>query len=271
VITFAVETAIMAIAPAFFSMPRESLLWTLSDAAVLTAVMAVTIWMFVVRPLRYLLDSREQLIYSLFQAQEQERSRIACDLHDEIGQQLTAIQVGLGTIEAAPDLSRAQHLAHDLRTVGATAHEEVRRLVRGLRPGVLEELGLAVAVERLCEDFQVKHGIELQLDIAAKAAEGLALPVETTLYRILQESLTNVARHAQATHVEVALTRATGLLALTVADNGLGMDAGDTQESSKQRGIGLDSIGERVQMLRGECTIGRSKQGGVLVEAVIPI
>ena len=104
-----------------------------------------------------------------FESQEQERSRIARDLHDEIGQQLTALLVGLGTVESAKDLQSAQQLAHDLRKVGATAHEEVRRLVRGLRPGVLEELGLAAAIERLCEDFEQVHGVTVRLEAPAAA------------------------------------------------------------------------------------------------------
>jgi two-component system sensor histidine kinase NreB len=271
VITFAVEAAIMVLAPAFIAVSGPSLMWALVDAAVLTVVMAPAIWIFVVRPLRYLLESREQLIHSLFHAQDQERSRIARDLHDEIGQQLTAIQIGLGSIEAAPDLARAQQLAHDLRGVGLTAHEEVRRLAAGLRPGVLEDLGLAVAIERLCEDFERMHGLDVQLDMTSECTERLGLLVETTLYRVVQESLTNVARHADATQVQVSLVRGQGILELVIADDGKGMLGSTADQSSRrQQGLGLNSIRERVQMLSGECTITASSQGGVMIKAVIP-
>jgi signal transduction histidine kinase len=271
VITFAVEAAIMVFTPAFFVIPGPPIMWALIDAAVLTIFMAPAIWLFVVRPLRYLLESREQLIHSLFQAQDQERSRIARDLHDEIGQQLTAIQIGLSAIEAAPDLARARQFAHDLRRVGLTAHEEIRRLAAGLRPGVLEELGFAIAVERLCEDFERIDGLAVQVDMSPGCTEGLGLPIETTLYRIVQESLTNVARHADAAHVRISIIRGPATLELAIADDGKGMPVQSTgQSASRQPGLGLESIGERVQMLRGECTIGSSSEGGVLIKAVIP-
>jgi signal transduction histidine kinase len=271
VITFAVEAAIMVLAPAFLAASVPSLMWALIDAAVLTVVMAPAIWIFVVRPLRYLLESREQLIHSLFHAQDQERSRIARDLHDEIGQQLTAIQIGLGSIEAAHDLARAQQLAHDLRGVGLTAHEEVRRLAAGLRPGVLEDLGLAVAIERLCEDFERMHGLDVQLDMTSECTERLGLLVETTLYRVVQESLTNVARHADATQVQVSLVRGQGILELVIADDGKGMPGSTADQSSRRpQGLGLNSMRERVQMLSGKCTITASSQGGVMIKAVIP-
>jgi signal transduction histidine kinase len=271
VITFAVEGAIMLLLPIWPSWSRTPLIQGLADASILTLVMAPVLWLLVVKPLRRLSESRGQLLHSLFERQEQERARIARDLHDEIGQQLTALLVGLGTVESAKDLQSAKQLAHDLRQVGGTAHEEVRRLAQGLRPGVLEELGLEAAIERLCEDFEQVHGVTVRLKIPAAADKKLSMPVETSLYRILQESLTNVARHAQANSVNVTLARTAEMVTLTVEDNGRGMhDTSYGMSMPGQRSLGLDSIRERALMLQGECIIRDAESGGLLVQVTLP-
>jgi two-component system sensor histidine kinase NreB len=270
-ITFSVEGAIMLLLPFVPAWSRASLIQGLVDASILTLIMAPVLWLLVVKPLRQLSESRGQLLHSLFESQEQERSRIARDLHDEIGQQITALQVGLGSVESAKDLQSAQQLAHDLRKVGATAHEEVRRLARGLRPGVLEELGLAAAIERLCEDFENIYGVTVRLEAPAAAYCENSLPLETTLYRILQESLTNVARHAQASSVAVALTRTGDVITLCVEDNGHGIrDTARGSATPGRRGQGLDSIRERALMLQGDCTIRNAEGGGSLIQVTIP-
>ncbi len=240
------------------------------DASVLTAVMAPVIWLLVVKPLTRLLESRGELLHALFRVQEQERSRIARDLHDEIGQQLTALLIGLGTLEAAQDLSSVRKIAQHLRKVGGTAHEEVRRLARGLRPGVLEDLGLVAAVERLCEDFEQAHGLAVQLETPATIGK-LTLPIEVSLYRILQESLTNVVRHAQARTVNVSLTIVDEIVRLSIVDDGCGLES-DPHESSAAvpLSLGLKSIRERAEMLHGDCVIRSADGGGTLIEVRIP-
>ncbi len=261
----------MVLLSLFPAWSRIPLLQGMLDASLLTLVMAPIIWWLVVKPLRRLSESRGHLLHSLFQSQEQERARIARDLHDEIGQQLTALLVGLGTVESAKDLQTAQQLAQDLRKVGGTAHEEVRRLARGLRPGVLEELGLFAAIERLCEDFEQVHGVNVRLKLSAAASGQLSLPVEISLYRILQESLTNVARHAHANSVNVTLIRARDMVTLTVEDDGCGMhDTSYGLSAPGQRSLGLDSIRERALMLQGECTICNAQGGGLLVHVTLP-
>lgn len=270
--TFAVEGAIMLLLPTLPTWSNFPLFQGILDASILTLVMAPVLWWFVVKPIRRLSESRGQLLHSLFESQERERARIAGDLHDEIGQQLTAILVGLGTIESAKDLPSARNLAHDLRKVGADAHDELRRIARGLRPGVLEELGLAAAMERLCEDFERVHGVAVRLEASAMAGDALTLPVETSIYRILQEALTNVAKHARASSVSVTLTRSGENVKLTVQDDGRGTDndlSGST--SSTRFCLGLDSIRERARMLGGECTIRSSAGEGLSVHVTIPV
>jgi two-component system sensor histidine kinase UhpB len=269
--TFAVEGCIMFLLQYLPHWWRTQLAQGFIDASILTLVMAPIIWWLVVKPLRRLSDSRRELLYAFLEAQELERSRIARDLHDEIGQQLTALLVGLGTLECTPDLLAARKLAHDLRQVGATAHEEVRRLARGLHPGVLEDLGLVAAVERLCEDFEQAHGVGVQLEASATIGL-LPLSLELTLYRILQESLTNVARHAQASSVKVSLDRIGKMITLSVADDGRGLQ-GDPNELSKPGNLnmGLKSIRERAEMLHGDCFIRSVDRGGTLIEVRVPL
>ena len=113
--------------------------------------------------------------------------------------------------------------------------------MRGLRPGVLEELGLVAAIERLCEDFENSYGVTVRLKAPAAADCEHSLPLETTLYRILQESLTNVARHAQANSVNVTLTRTGDMITLSVEDDGHGMHHtahGSTTPGRRWPGIG---------------------------------
>ena len=268
--TFVGEVAIMLLLANLPAWSKKPLFQALLDASILTLVMAPTIWWLVVKPLRLLSDSRAHLLHSLFQAQEQERSRIARDLHDEIGQQLTAMLVGLSTIESAGSLESAQRTAKNLRIVGANAHDEIRRLAKGLRPGVLEELGLVSAVERLCEDFQQLHGIIVRLKVPGPDFGKHSFAVETSLYRILQESLTNVARHSQANSVDITLTRHGYLIVLTIADDGCGMNVNTKESTSDEQWTrGLGSIRERAEMLHGECLIDVAPQGGVLIQVTV--
>ncbi|WP_442482403.1 sensor histidine kinase [Aeoliella sp. SH292] len=272
VLTFAAEGTIMLMLPFLPPWATTRQVQGLIDATILTLIMAPVIWWLVVKPLRHLAEYRGELLHGFLQAQEEERSRIARDLHDEIGQQLTALLVGLGTVEAAPDLPSAQRLARDLRQVGATAHQEVRRLASGLRPGVLEELGLIAAVERLCEDFEVFHGVPVRLEASATVSGSLSLPAETSLYRILQESLTNIARHAQAKSVEVKLARVGDMVELSVVDDGRGLPADTNQALARSSvGLGLKSIRERAEMLRGDCIIRSADSGGTMIQVTIPL
>ena len=269
---FAVEGAIMFAMPALPEWAQVPVVAVPLDAILLTLVTAPAVWWLAVVPIRRLFEARGELLHRLFRAQDEERARIARDLHDEIGQQLTALLVGLKTIELAPDLETAKSRARALRDVGAAAHEEVRRLARGLRPGVLEELGWEAAVTRLCEDYQRSHGTAIQLDVSPDACRGLNPEIEASLYRILQESLTNAARHADATEIKVALQRRCDSITLTVADDGRGIPPPNKAESSPGTGtIGLASIRERALMLGGDCLIQSDAGRGTTVQVSIPV
>ncbi len=145
---------------------------------------APAIWLLAVRPLRRLFEARGSLLKRLLDSQEQERVHLARDLHDGVGQNLTALLVGLRTIEEAGDLETASARARQLREIAATAHGEVRSLARGLRPVLLEELGPVAALERLCEEIERSHGAKVFIRYDPAKTRRLDPTQETALYRI---------------------------------------------------------------------------------------
>jgi signal transduction histidine kinase len=271
-LVFTIEGAIMLGLPLLPDWARRPIAMDVLDASLLTLALAPAVWILVVLPMRRLLEARGQLLHQLFHVQEQERARIARDLHDEIGQHLTALLVGLKTIESAERLELAKERADELRELTARTHKEVGRLARGLRPGVLEELRLEAAIERVCEDFQAAHHIPVQLKISSAACEGLSSEIEISLYRIVQEALTNAARHAKASAIEVSLLRHDNTIRLQVADRGQGFHPDDATDEARFAGkIGLASIRERASMLGGEFTIHSQRGGGTTLQVAVPI
>jgi len=245
---------------------------SLLDASTLTLVAAPALWYLVVRPLRRLFEARGRLLELLFDSQEQERARIARDLHDSVGQQLTALMVGLRTVAEAADIETARGRVAALRELASAAHGEVRRLAHGLRPALLEELGLASALERLCQDFERSHSVKTLLRCDTVTAARLPRASEAALYRMAQEALTNVARHAGARQVEVALEQDDGFLHLTIHDDGRGFEA-EPADVPKQRqgGFGLGSIRERTVLLDGELKVKTSPGKGTTVAIRVPV
>ncbi|MFE1954414.1 MULTISPECIES: sensor histidine kinase [Streptomyces] len=186
-------------------------------------------------------------------AQEAERRRIAQELHDEVGQSMTAILLLLGRVAGdAPQPLRAE--LHETQEITRGTLDEVRRLVRRLRPGVLDDLGLVSALTSLTQDFATHVGLRVT---RAFDTDLPALPPETelVLYRVAQESLTNAARHADAEHVTVALRRTGDGVTLTVTDDGRGMRAA-------HEGAGVRGMRERALLVGGRLDITPSPGDG---------
>jgi len=271
-VVFSAEGAIMLLLPLLPAGWHGALVESLLDASTLTLATAPAVWFLAVSPLRRLFEARGSLLRRLFESQEQERARIARDLHDGVGQDLTALLVGLRTLEDAGDLGTARARARDLRELTSAAHSEVRRLARGLRPVILEELGLVSAVERLCEDFQRTHGVEVTLLREPTPAGRLDPEAEAALYRIVQEGLANVARHAQAREVEVRLGQEGPWLTLSLRDDGQGFAAEDLEALRGREGsFGLASIRERTLMLGGACAVRARPGEGTTIEVRVPL
>ncbi|MDQ3875226.1 MAG: GAF domain-containing sensor histidine kinase [Actinomycetota bacterium] len=202
----------------------------------------------------------------IVQAQELERHRLARELHDETGQALTSILLGLKTIEEARDREAMREATQEVRERVVTTLQDVRRLAVELRPKVLDDFGLVSALERLTETFQEQTGLSVDLE-AGTAGERLPGEIETALYRIVQEALTNVVKHARATRVSVLLTRRDGSIAVVVEDDGLGFEPADAGDG----GFGLVGIRERIELLGGRLGLESSRGTGTTLVAEVPL
>lgn len=206
---------------------------------------------------------------SLLSAQDQERRRIARELHDQAGQALAATIVGLRRLQGARSLREAKGHATRLRRGLVAALVELGRVARGLHPGMLDDLGLGPALKRHASDVAEALGIPIRVRITGLARR-LPLPIETALFRIAQEALTNVARHAHASRVDIALVRSPAAARLVVRDDGRGFDPA-ARRTGKRRSLGLLGIRERAAVLAGSAAIEASPGHGTTVVVTLPV
>lgn len=216
--------------------------------------------------------SQARLIGSIVAAQEEERRRISRELHDEIGQSLAAMLVNLTSLleeTAEPHLRRR---IGDLIFEASKTIEDTRRLARGLRPALFDEADLKTAIQVLAADFARHHEIEVDLQIGSlEGAPEVPPVVAVTAYRILQEALTNVARHSEATMVAVVVERRpAGRLSLVVEDNGHGIPPTFFRTMDSSPGLGLAGIRERVDLVSGTFDI-ESVRGRTTLYATLPL
>jgi two-component system sensor histidine kinase UhpB len=209
----------------------------------------------------------------LTEVQEAERKRLAQELHDEMGQALTAISIDLGrVIDKLPaDFSESsrRRLAEALTLTDQTL-ERIRELSLDLRPSLLDDLGLAPALRWYVKRFEQRVNVEVDLQVNGLQAR-LSPLVETTLYRVVQEALTNVARHAQASRVKIQLQVSPTMIEAVVEDDGQGFDLeAVTQRGESARGAGLLGIQERVVALGGQFEIEAEPGRGVRLSVEIP-
>jgi PAS domain S-box-containing protein len=209
--------------------------------------------------------TRRLLLERALSAQEEERRRIARELHDEAGQLLTALLVGLRTLDDARKLPDAKVQGQRLREITAQAIDEVGRLARGLHPTVLDDHGLGVALSRYAAEYTKTHKIAVDLTLNGLDSNALPSEVQIALYRILQEALTNVARHSGARAVSIRFARMPKAIEVAVIDDGCGFDAKTVAVSSQR--LGIHSMRERAAMLGGTVSfIPQSKGTKILVQ-----
>lgn len=213
-----------------------------------------------------------QLVDKLITAQENERKRLASDLHDGIIQSLIAIWYRMQRITPAADES-PQHWfdeIQDLTNVLGEQIQDIRRILYDLRPIILDNYGLIPAVESYLNNLQEQTQLQVSLVVNGNN-QRLSSRIEITLFRILQEALTNVTKHAEATKVKVDLSIQEEEVALTVEDNGTGLDRNTLSPPTPQNHLGLASIQERALLLGGTCSIDSSKGEGTRILVKIPI
>ncbi len=198
--------------------------------------------------------------------QELERRRLARELHDETGQALTSILLGLRAVEEADGRDDVRTAVGDLRELVVATLQDVRRLAVQLRPKALDDFGLVPALERLVQTFAETSGIRVDLE-AQLGEERLPAEVETTLYRIVQEALTNVVKHAEASRVSILLVRREGSATAVIEDNGRGFNPATAPTDR----LGLEGMRERAELHEGRLAVETAPGAGTTLVVEVPL
>jgi signal transduction histidine kinase len=207
-----------------------------------------------------------ETVDAILEAQEGERSRIAGELHDETGAALTGFLLGLAAIDEATTLAEARGASAALRKSASTALENVARLAFALRPPALDEFGLAPALRDLSRSLEERGGPSVELEVDLPADARLPAKLEATIFRISQEALTNVVKHAHAETVRVRLTCHERSVVLAIEDDGRGF----TRKDEGDGGFGLVGMRERVASLDGSLAVESSLGAGTRISVEIP-
>ncbi len=218
-------------------------------------------------------QARQQLLQQLFTAQEEERHHIARELHDQMGQELTALVLSLKTLqESLRDQASASAQIDQIQALVRQIGEGARDLAVRLRPSALDDLGLGVALSNFTEQWSAQAKVAVDLHTSGLEAERLPLAVETTIYRLVQEALTNVLKHAHAREVSVIIERNAAEVHLIVEDDGVGFTTTPDHDSiASILSLGLLGMRERVALLGGTLTIETAPGSGVTIFTSIPL
>jgi PAS domain S-box-containing protein len=217
---------------------------------------------------RYADEAIRSLLREVLTAQEVERRRIARELHDETAQTLTSLLVGLRAIEESQDLRGALGGTSALRRLVSAALEGVKRISRGLRPSVLDDLGLQDALERLGLEVSRTNGFLVDVDATGPRLPRLPEVVETALYRVVQEALTNASKHASPKTVSVLIHRNPSEVRLVIEDDGKGFDPSRPLSEGQ---VGLVGIRERIHLIGGSVTVESSPAQGTTIWVSVPL
>jgi signal transduction histidine kinase len=211
-----------------------------------------------------------ELSARVLEAREEEKTRIARELHDELGQLLTALKMDLGWMrERLPAESELAARAAEMGGLLDRTVHSTRRISADLRPLMLDDLGLADAASWLVDDFAKRSGVSCRIEVPANAdLDNLSKAVATTVYRAIQESLTNIGRHAGAKSAWVVLGVENGAIHVEVEDDGRGIAPEDL---AKARSLGLKGMRERIAYLGGSLEIARAPRGGTRLRLRVPL
>jgi signal transduction histidine kinase len=208
------------------------------------------------------------IVHRLNDVLEGQAKRIASALHDEAAQLLASVHLALADIASRLPPDRAQEL-HSTRKLLDQIEQRLRNLAHELRPPILDDLGLVPALEFLCDGVSKRWGF--RVTVQASIDRDLPATVETTLYRITQEALTNVAKHAKATHARVSVQQAGHQIVCSIRDDGIGLDRTALAGGQRSRGLGLREIQERTAALGGYLRLGPNETRGTDLTIEIPL
>jgi signal transduction histidine kinase len=214
---------------------------------------------------------RTQLLAQVLSAQEDERKRIARELHDDTSQSLTSLMVELKAAEKAKDLGEIKPRLNELRSLAYQTLQGVHNMSAELRPNALDDLGLVAALRKYTADFSAKNDIHVDLQVGQTASRRFAPEIETAAYRIAQEALANVIRHAAAKNVSIIVDYLENRFKLIVEDDGKGFDLDKALKSSPEHRLGLFGMYERASLIGGNLTIESEPGQGTSVFLEVPI
>jgi signal transduction histidine kinase len=209
--------------------------------------------------------SRRETLRRVVDAQERERRRIARELHDDTGQALTSVLIGLRLAEDSDDLESVRSTLRDLRETVTASIRDLRSLAVELRPTALDDFGLEPALERLVDTFGRRTGLVIDLGVSGLDVR-LGEELETALYRVVQEGLTNIAKHAGATRVTVSVHGHDHVVSLTIEDDGRGFKV-----SGPALGLGLVSMRERAELVGGSLRLESTPGQGTTLSVEVPM
>lgn len=217
--------------------------------------------------------AREVLRRQLLGAQEEERRRIARELHDQMGQNLTALNLGLKSLLDTDRRSdKLRSIVRPLQELATQTARDLHRVALELRPAALDDLGLVKAVRNLTETWSIRCGIEVDLEASRYRSTGISPEIETTIYRIIQEALNNVAKHSGAKRVSLVLSRTTDNVQAIIEDDGCGFDVTRASSAANDRGrLGLLGIQERLGNVGGNLNVESVPGRGATLIVRIPV
>lgn len=213
------------------------------------------------------------LTAQIFAAQETERRRLSLELHDELGQSLTALKLQLRSIsnKLRKDQTRLREECSQMLDYINEVIENVRRLSHDLCPSLLDNVGLGAALRHLLENYRMFYKVSDNLNDLDDIDKYLSGSTKIHLYRIFQEILTNIEKHAKATAINIAVHRENSRLAITVTDNGCGFPVENLEQKASQTGLGLSAINERIHMLGGSLKITTKEKAGTSIHFSVPL
>ena len=215
-------------------------------------------------------EVRGLLLQRALQAQEDERRRIARELHDEAGQLMTSLLVGLRAINDAQRIGQVKQQTKRLRKITSDTITELSRIARGLHAGILEDLGLQQALRRLVDDFSSAHKIHVDFDFGTPDFEEQDAGGQLGIYRIVQEALTNIARHSRAKNVTINFVWNKPQLRLTIRDDGVGFEMKNLMRNPSDH-LGIEGMRQRASMLGGDLDIASQLRKGTQIAVSLPL
>lgn len=210
-------------------------------------------------------QQQTELLKAVVETQEGERKRLAEDLHDSVGQVLSAIKLNLHSLNKSTDADRSRTLITDTRSLTDECIQEIRNIIHNVLPPVLTDFGFVDALQALCEKVQKSTGVLITLN-RNHVDERFGKEVELALYRIAQEIISNAIKHSGATAIQVTLNKDEDVLEMNVSDNGKGFDMKDVKH-----GFGLKNLQSRVQVINGKIDFYTRPQHGTLITIKVPV